>query len=69
MVNTALLKNEIKKSGKKYKHLADKIGIVPYSLSKKIENKAPFYTEEVKILCDEIGINDKDLMLAIFFKN
>lgn len=69
MVNTRLARYYVKKSGKKYKYIAEKMGITPYSLTKKIENKSPISTKEVNMFCEEIGITDKSLMLKIFFAN
>jgi len=69
MVNTKLARKCVKKSGKKYKYIAEKMGIAPYSLTKKIENKSPITTKEVNIFCKEVGITDKNLMCEIFFAN
>lgn len=67
MTNSRMLRAIIAKSGKTYKHLAERIGITPYSLAKKIDNSTEFKTGEVKILCDELGIKSLSLKEKIFF--
>ena len=55
MVNTVLLKKSIKNSGLKIKFIAEKAGMVRYTLYNKINGKSEFTASEIvaltKILC------------------
>lgn len=67
MVNTKLAKEIVKQSGKKYKYIAQIMGITPYSLSKKLNNTTSMTTSEVNLFCEAVGINDEKIMFDIFF--
>ena len=67
MVNTELLNEEIKKSGKKKNHLAMKCGLTRAGLRLKILNRHPFTADEVQALCDELNIESLERKEAIFF--
>lgn len=67
MVNTQYLEELIAKSGKKKMHLANKIGCSRQYLSMKINNKAPFTTDEVSVLCSELNITKLTEKENIFF--
>ena len=56
MVNTLYLEEKITASGKKKSFLADKIGCSRQYFYKKCNNEAPFTTDDVRILCDELNI-------------
>lgn len=67
MVNTEALNEIIEKSGKKKGYIAERIGITPQSLRKKILNITDFTTSEVIILCEELGITKLADKERIFF--
>ena len=67
MVDTLLLDEEIKKSGKKKTYLAKRMNISVQGLRLKIKNAYPFNTDEVAILCDELGIRKLTDKERIFF--
>lgn len=56
MVDTPLLEQRIKDSGKKYGYLAEKLGISRQYFRMKCKNKADFTNRETDILCSELGI-------------
>lgn len=66
MTNTALLEKRITESGYKKSFIARKIGKSTYALSLKINNKTEFKASEITILCDLLGIDDKE-RTSIFF--
>lgn len=67
MVDTQLLEAAISESGKKKTYLAFQLGISIQTLRLKIKNIYPFDTDEVAILCDEIGIKRLTDKERIFF--
>lgn len=67
MTNTELLEEKIRISGKKKSHLAERAGISCTWLRKCIINEAQFKTEQIKILCEELGIDTPNELHAIFF--
>lgn len=68
MVDTQLLEDAISDSGKKKSYLADKIGISVQNLRLKMNNKSIFKSNEVAILCEELGITKLTDKEKIFFK-
>lgn len=68
MVDTQLLEESIKKSGKKKTYLADKLGMSVQNLRLKINGESDFWTNEVTILCQELGITRLSDKEKIFFK-
>lgn len=66
MTHTPLLERRIDESGYKRSYLAKCLGITPYALAMKINNKSEFKPSEIDILCELLGI-DVDEMMAIFF--
>lgn len=58
MTNTMLLRETIKKSGLKYRYIAQTMGITPYGLSKKINGETEFKASEIVVLTDVLGLND-----------
>lgn len=66
MTDTKILRERIKKSGIKYKFIATKLGISPYTLQLKINNDNEFKVSEVDMLSSLLGLTlrEKD---AIFF--
>ena len=68
MVDTLLLEQRIKDSGKKYGYLAEKLGISRQYFRMKCKNKADFTNRETDILCSELGITSLTEKEKIFFK-
>lgn len=68
MVDTLALEAIISESGTKKTHLAKKIGISVQNLRLKMNNKSEFKTNEVAVLCDELGITKLTDKEKIFFK-
>lgn len=67
MVNTQMLEDIIKASGIKKGYLADKLGISVQNFKLKCDNKSDFRTNEVAILCSELGITKLTDKEKIFF--
>lgn len=68
MVDTQLLEEKIKSSGRKKTYLAERLGISIQNLKLKIDGKSDFKTNEVGVLCQELGINRLSEKEKIFFK-
>lgn len=67
MVNTQMLEDTIKASGKKKTYLAEKLGISVQNFKLKCDNKSDFRTGEVAVLCSELGITKLTDKEKIFF--
>ena len=67
MVNTQLLDEKIKLSGKSKTFLARKCGISIQSFRMKRLNVSKFDTDQVDILCDELSIKSLREKEKIFF--
>lgn len=67
MTDTKELERIIKKSGLKKSYLAKKLGLTPYGFQKKRENRSQFTAEEIKILCNLLGIKSLKEKERIFF--
>lgn len=68
MVDTLLLEEAIKSSGKTKTYLAGKLGISIQSLRLKTKNRSDFKTSEATILCQELGITRLSDKEKIFCK-
>ena len=68
MVDTLVLEGIISDSGKKKTYLADKIGISVQNLRLKMNNKSEFRSNEVDVLCQELGITRLTDKEKNFFK-
>lgn len=66
MTNTSLLEQYIEKSGYKKSFIAKQVGISPYTLTLKINNKNEFKGNEMDVLCKLLNIGVRDRM-SIFF--
>lgn len=66
MTDTKMLRNAIEKSGLKYKHIAEKLGLSAYGLQKKIENQSEFKASELCAIAELLGLSDGERS-AIFF--
>lgn len=60
MTNSKLLREWIETKGYKLKSVAAKLGITPYALQKKIENKSEFKASEIAAFVNELGMSVKD---------
>ena len=67
MVNTALLEDAIRASGKRKQYLADKIGCTIQSFRMRCVNRYDFKSSDVDILCRELGITRLTDKERIFF--
>ena len=67
MVNTLLLDEAREKAGKTKTYLAGKLGISIQALRLKSKNDYSFTSDEVTILCDELGITKLSDKERIFF--
>ena len=67
LTNTELLEEWIKKSGKKKKYLAEKVGLSLAGFRNCCINKAEFTVRQMQILCEELGITDPADMEAVFY--
>lgn len=68
MVDTQLLEEEIKRSGKKKSYLANKCNCSIQAFRLKILGKYDFSTTQMDILCTELGITSLTRRQKIFFK-
>ena len=66
MTDTQALRDIIQKRGLKYYAVAEKLGITPYSLQKKIDNVTEFRPSEIVRLAQVLDIS-KDSVNRIFF--
>ena len=66
MTDTKELRRRIEAAGLKYKYVAQKLGISPYTLQLKIDNYNEFKVSEVDLLSSllHLSLREKD---AIFF--
>lgn len=60
MINTKKIKERREEKGKTIKYLARKAECSPYSMGKKLKNKAPMNLDEVQVLCDELEISGEE---------
>jgi len=67
MTNTIELKKRIDESGLKYQHIANKLGLSDYGLSKKINNVSEFKASEIYSLCEILQIKTSAEKELIFF--
>lgn len=67
MVNTELLEQKIKESGKKKGYLAQKCGLTLAGFRNCVKNDAEFKASHIKILCAELNITSLKEKEAIFF--
>jgi hypothetical protein len=68
MVDTQNLESIIANSGKTKTYLARKLGRSIQNLNLKIKNESIFRSDEVEILCSELGITRLSDKEKIFFK-
>lgn len=69
MTNSVALRTWISSQGFKLKAVAGKLGITPYALQKKIDNKSEFKASEIAIFVDELGMGSHERDAIFFAKN
>ena len=69
MTDTEKLRTLIERKGLKLKFVAECLGLSPYGLQLKIENKREFKTSEVAKLCEILDITSLREKEEIFFTN
>ena len=67
MTDTQELLRIIEESGLKKGFIAAKLGLTTYGFQKKVENKTQFKAEEIKKLCEILGITSLKKREEIFF--
>lgn len=67
MTDSAALELKIKESGLKKYFIADKVGLSPFGLAKKINNESEFTAGEIQKLCELLKIETPEERQAIFF--
>lgn len=67
MTNTELLDQLIAESGKKKRHLAEKVGLSRAGFRNCMTNKAEFTASQIDTLCEELNIKSLKLKEAVFF--
>lgn len=67
LTNSIMLRNLVKKRGLKYKYVAEYLGLSPYGLQLKIDNKHEFKTGEITSLCVLLGVKSLEEKEEIFF--
>lgn len=66
MVNTGLLEQKIKDSGKTKEHLAEILGMTTRSLNNKLNGRSQFTGNEMYTLCEDLHIEDPVEKVSIF---
>ena len=67
MTDTKRLKEIIKDQGITKKRLAERMSLSSYGLALKIDGKQQFKSEEIKSICNILGINNPEDIVSIFF--
>ena len=67
MTDSIALRKKIESRGLKLKFVAEYLGLSPYGLQLKIENKQEFKTSEVAALCELLDIRTLGEKERIFF--
>lgn len=69
MTDTTRLNQIIEETGLKKKFLAQKLGLTPYGLAKKINGETEFKASEITKICQILDIQDIQDKWSIFFAN
>lgn len=69
MTDTTRLNQIIAETGLKKKFLAQKLGLTPYGLAKKINGETEFKASEITKICQILDIQDIQDKWSIFFAN
>ena len=67
MTNTTLLEDKIRQSGLKKGFLAEKLGVSRGTFCALLNNNAEFKANQIRVLCELLGIEDDETLRAIFF--
>lgn len=67
MTNSKALRNLIARQGFKLKYIADSLGLSPYGLQLKLNNKNEFKTSEITAICELLHIESLEEKEQIFF--
>lgn len=67
MTDSKKLRELISANGLKLSFIAEKLGITPYSLQLKIDNKRQFKSEEIQRCCEVLNIKSLEAKEEIFF--
>ena len=67
MTDSTALRDAIGKAGLKYKFVAQQLGLTPYGLAKKIDNKSDFKASEIAALSNILALSERE-RTHIFFK-
>lgn len=67
MTNSKALRKLVESRGLKYKYIAGQIGITPYCLARKIDNKVDFKAGEIAAFCRAVGGVTPEQQMLIFF--
>lgn len=67
MANSKALRKLVESRGLKYKYIAGQIGITPYCLARKIDNKVDFKAGEIVAFCRAVGGVTPEQQMLIFF--
>lgn len=69
MTNTELFRKTVRRSGLKYKSIADFLGITPFCLAKKIDNITEFKASEIEKISSLLKLTDKRRNQIFFYPN
>jgi DNA-binding Xre family transcriptional regulator len=67
MTNTDKLNELIRQKGVKKGYLAERLGVSRTTFCALLGNKTEFKASQIRILCEELGIEDDETVKAIFF--
>ncbi len=68
MTNSTLFREAVAKAGIKYKFLAESLGITPYGLQKKIDNRSEFKASEIYTASAVLNLSEHDRNSIFFCK-
>lgn len=69
MTNSKALRDLVRSRGLKFKYIASQMGITPYCLANKIDNKSDFKAGEIIAFCSAVGGINVDQQMRIFFSD
>ncbi len=69
MTNTTLLRQKIDESGLKMQYIAEKLGMTPQGLYKKLKDESDWFFSQVMILKDLLHLSEEDVNKIFFALN
>ena len=69
MTDSKALRDLVRDRGLKFKYIAGQMGITPYCLANKIDNRSEFKAGEIIAFCSAVGGINVDQQMRIFFSN